>query len=264
MNRSLAMQVGLWALVGAAVAQTPSSTQTVAPVMVEGVAVHRERIAVPAKAHLVVTIERMVNGKPVMIGELHQRVGGRQTPFPFHLTLMGVNRNNLQNLWLRSEIRVDNRVILATPVAVRVTRERVGTILMRTVSATKPTDRPGTVAPVPDAWSEGKWTLVEMNGKPVTLARPPYLEFKLKDGKFTGFAGVNRFSGTMSLENEELMLDAGAMTMMAGDPAIMELETELVQMLSRVNRAEVRGSRLVLRRGDQVLAQFEPMPATAK
>ncbi|MFN3408885.1 MAG: META domain-containing protein [Limisphaerales bacterium] len=91
-----------------------------------------------------------------------------------------------------------------------------------------------------------RWRLVEMAGESVGTNRPPTLVFAA-EGKISGHAGVNRFSGSLRVEGETLKVGPLAATRMAGSPAAMEREAKYLGALESISRLERDGDTLRLR-----------------
>jgi len=105
----------------------------------------------------------------------------------------------------------------------------------------------------------GTWRLVELAGSDVTaLARAPELVIEA-DGKLSGFAGVNRFSGRAvpeSLAQGELLAGPLAVTRMAGEPQAMEVEQRFLELLGTRLEWRRRGGELEWLAGGSVRARF--------
>lgn len=99
----------------------------------------------------------------------------------------------------------------------------------------------------------GEWTIISIQGEDVSAllpegARSPSLQFS-DEGGLSGFAGVNRFSG--SLNTEKLISgkwDVGPMvsTKMAGPPELMELEQRILSALDSADAIVSTGGSVVL------------------
>lgn len=99
------------------------------------------------------------------------------------------------------------------------------------------------------------WTLVNLNGQPVSLDNPPTLQFQA--GKLTVFGGVNRITGSYALlSNQSVVLGKLVATEIAGSPQASKLEQEFSTTLASVDAFHVEGNRLDLLQGTQVVAAF--------
>jgi heat shock protein HslJ len=109
----------------------------------------------------------------------------------------------------------------------------------------------------------GDWTLRQIRGADVSSmlpagARAPTLTFA-SDGHVSGFAGVNRASGsldTAALDQGRFTLSPMAVTKMAGLPQAMALEDKFLGSLNEVNAARIQGDTLTLSKGNTPLLQF--------
>jgi heat shock protein HslJ len=105
----------------------------------------------------------------------------------------------------------------------------------------------------------GTWRLIELGTLDLTrLARTPELTIGA-DGALSGFAGVNRFSGSADPEAlREGKLCAGPLiaTRMGGPPEAMEAETQLLALLGVPLEWRRKGAELELREGGSVRARL--------
>ncbi|MCU0707556.1 MAG: amidohydrolase family protein [Pirellula sp.] len=99
-----------------------------------------------------------------------------------------------------------------------------------------------------------EWTLVWLNGKPVSAPKPPTMKFER--GRVSIFGGVNRLSGSYALAGESVTLGELISTRMAGPPDAMELESQFAKIMSSVDGFHVRGDDLELLTAGQVVAKF--------
>jgi heat shock protein HslJ len=99
------------------------------------------------------------------------------------------------------------------------------------------------------------WSLVSLNGQPITLEKPPTIQFQ--GGKLSVFGGINRITGSYALlGNQSLVLGELASTRMAGSPELGEIESEFSSALASVDAFHVEGKRLDLLKGTEVVAVF--------
>lgn len=98
------------------------------------------------------------------------------------------------------------------------------------------------------------WTLVWLNGQPISAQKPPTMKFER--GRVSIFGGVNRLSGAYALIGESVTLGELISTRMAGPPDAMELESQFAKVMSTVDGFHVRGDNLELLSAGQVVAKF--------
>ncbi|MDX2148538.1 MAG: META domain-containing protein [Planctomycetota bacterium] len=124
-----------------------------------------------------------------------------------------------------------------------------------------PGDKSTTIAP--EAFL-GRWTLVNLEGQDVgpilsEQLRAPDMEIT-PEGGITGFAGVNRYSGSVDptrlARGEFPSGGAFASTKMAGPPEANQLENRFLTAIARADRFDVQGNQLRLKQGDQVVMTF--------
>ena len=103
------------------------------------------------------------------------------------------------------------------------------------------------------------WGLVELGGEPATPGaggKEPLLSFT-EDGKVSGFAGCNRFTGSFQGDDEALSFSPLASTRMACAEG-MEQENHFLAMLADVERYSIRGNDLALYGGGEpTIARLE-------
>jgi len=109
------------------------------------------------------------------------------------------------------------------------------------------------------------WKLDWIDGQPFSAEYPghrnaPTIRVE-RDGRVTGFTGVNHFNGTLDPEPMRwggFHLSPLAMTRMAGPPAEMELERHFLRLLNDVERYTVTADSLALGIDDRDLLRFVP------
>lgn len=101
---------------------------------------------------------------------------------------------------------------------------------------------------------EKAWMLETLNGEPVGLGmnkQPRY--FKLAEGNtISGFGGCNNFRGSYELDGSKVQVGNLAGTMMACPPEFSDQPFQ--QALQHANQLEMKGGKLLLKSGDEVLA----------
>jgi copper homeostasis protein (lipoprotein) len=110
------------------------------------------------------------------------------------------------------------------------------------------------------ALAETQWKLITLNGKAIKQKGKKTYGIKLnsKDGRFSGYAGCNGFSGNYVMPSAFGIAFMNTIsTKMAC--ANMDLETHFFEMLENVDRYTLNDNILRLKKGKkQVLAAFEP------
>ena len=106
------------------------------------------------------------------------------------------------------------------------------------------------------------WKLVELDSEPATSGaggKKPFLSFT-EDGKVSGFAGCNRFTGGFQSDDDELSFSPLASTRMACAEG-MEQENRFLAMLAEVQRYSIHGNDLALYGGGEpTIARLEVTP----
>jgi heat shock protein HslJ len=110
---------------------------------------------------------------------------------------------------------------------------------------------------------ERAWSIIALEGVsvevPAERARPTLI-FDAKQKRVSGMAGVNRFSGTYTMEGESLKFGPLLATKMAGPPELNELEIRYLRALERTAMWRLDGDELELRTGPRVVARFAAKP----
>jgi putative lipoprotein len=204
---------------------------------------HRERIALPDDATVVVRLEQGARfGRPGrVISEVQFVTGGSQSPFAYSLPYSDAAVRG-GTFGLRAEIWVDGRLRFASAEAVPMgDRARVDIVVSH--------------AAVPVSLQGTKWMLTELNGRPA-LGDTAFL--RLADGSAGGNTGVNVFGGEYTLRGRALNITPGQQTMIAGTPEMMEQERAFLRALDEATTFRVSASSLVLIAGNRIVARFKP------
>lgn len=92
----------------------------------------------------------------------------------------------------------------------------------------------------------GRWTLAEVDGQPVNLPRPAYMEFQPAANRVAGSGGCNRFSAGYTLDGALLKFSAAIATRMACAGPGMQVEMQLFKALEVTASAAKSGDTLTL------------------
>jgi len=96
------------------------------------------------------------------------------------------------------------------------------------------------------------WALTELMGKPPMDGTGISAEFTA-DGKVSGSAGCNRYSGTYTLSGSNITFSSPmASTMMMCEQAVMDQESAYMQALGEAKTFAIQGDQLTLTGGDGV------------
>jgi predicted amidohydrolase YtcJ/heat shock protein HslJ len=99
-----------------------------------------------------------------------------------------------------------------------------------------------------------EWRLTTLNGAEIVAEKPPTMKFE--HGKLDIFGGINRLTGSYALVHDTVTMGSLASTKMAGDPALMEMESSLAATLASVDAFKVSGDELELSSKGAVVAKF--------
>jgi heat shock protein HslJ len=99
-----------------------------------------------------------------------------------------------------------------------------------------------------------EWTLISLNGKSVAVEKPPTVKFEA--GRASVFGGINRLSATCEVSEGKVSFGNLISTKMAGEPALMELESNFAKALAGVDSFQVSGNELTLSSKGATVATF--------
>lgn len=111
-------------------------------------------------------------------------------------------------------------------------------------------------------WGNQRWVVVQMKGVPVQQSgsrRDAFVSFNPTEKKFNGNAGCNQMSGNYSLDGRDIRFSEVITTKMACPD--IEFETVFLGELAKVDRYEVEGTDLLLKRKREVLLVLRPRQA---
>ena len=100
-----------------------------------------------------------------------------------------------------------------------------------------------------------EWRCTRIGSRTLTEDRTPTL-LMTDEGKASGFAGVNRWFGTFSVDGSTLNFGMMGMTRMAGPPERMLLEQAYADALAAVTRWSVSSGRLQMSDSDALVLEF--------
>lgn len=107
----------------------------------------------------------------------------------------------------------------------------------------------------PDAgWGRDRWVVVEMKGVPVQQSgsrRDAYISFQVDEKKFNGNGGCNQISGNYTIDKKALHFGEVRSTKMSCPD--LAFETTFLETLGRVERYEMNGNDLLLKRNRETL-----------
>ena len=107
----------------------------------------------------------------------------------------------------------------------------------------------------PDAgWGHQQWVLVEMKGVPVQQSggrRDAHIDFDVSAKRFTGNGGCNQINGNYSIDKRTIRFTEVLSTKMSCND--IEFENIFLSILSSIDRYEVNGNDLRLKRKNETL-----------
>lgn len=112
----------------------------------------------------------------------------------------------------------------------------------------------------PDAgWARQNWVVVEMKGVPVQQSggrRDAHIVFEVAEKRFTGNGGCNQINGNYTLDKNEIKFTDVIATKMACND--IEFENAFLSTLSSIDRYEVNGNDLLLKKRRETLLVLRP------
>ncbi len=107
------------------------------------------------------------------------------------------------------------------------------------------------------------WVLTELNGEAVEATesmKRPSIRFDSETGLVAGHSGVNQYSGGYTMEGDLPEFGPMRMTMMAGPPEAMDLETDFMKALDAMTGWRISDGALYLLSGETTIAVFTLKP----
>ena len=104
------------------------------------------------------------------------------------------------------------------------------------------------------SWGRDRWVLTEMKKVPVQLSggrKDAYINFEPREKRFSGNGGCNQMSGNYTLDKKTIHFGEVISTKMSCED--ISFENTFLSTLNAVNRYEVKGNDLLLKRKRQVL-----------
>lgn len=251
-------------LATAAIAQQQGSTVT-------GSAIYRERMVLPANAVFEAILEDVsrTDAPAIVVGSFRKESPGNP-PFEFAIAYDPKQIMEDHTYVVRARVNVGDKVMFTSTERQQVLTHghggEIGVPMMmrmaaKNAKASSASAGSSTSSPADDEpLRETYWKLVELQGKPVTVAeqkREASLVFHTKGNRITGSGGCNRLMGGYMVEGSSLHFKGVASTMMACLQG-METEQALIHALNKVESWKIHGRRLELFGKEEApLARFE-------
>src|SRR6187402_804099 len=112
----------------------------------------------------------------------------------------------------------------------------------------------------PDSgWGHQEWVVVEMKGVPVQQSggrRDAHITFDIATKKFSGNGGCNQINGNYSVDKKEIRFTEVLSTKMSCND--IEFENTFLSLLSSVDRYEVSGADLLLKKNKETRLVLRP------
>ena len=112
----------------------------------------------------------------------------------------------------------------------------------------------------PDAgWGHQQWVLVQMKGVPVQQSggrRDAHIAFDVAAKTFSGNGGCNQINGNYNVEKNEIRFTEVLSTKMSCND--IDFENTFLSTLSSIDRYEVNGSDLLLKKKKETMLVLRP------
>jgi putative lipoprotein len=214
---------------------------------VSGTVSYREKIAIPASAHLHVAVDRFEGLNRTQVSEIKILTRGKQVPLEFALDFFLAKTDEKAKFGVTAKILDGEKLLFQNSeiLWLQPGQKNVNILVRRQTSKSV------------SKFEDIEWLLVEIGSKrPMPSRQRPSIRLNSKDGTTNGHTGVNGFGGTYSLKGDQFAFQPGPMTMMAGTPQQMELERAFLDALIRGNKLKLNGANLQLWDKEQVIATF--------
>lgn len=222
-------------------------------VTVRGSVTWREKVAIGPRAVVRIRVEPQFPMPPTpFLAEYKVEVKGRQASLPFKIAFVRPSHDTGAKYFLTAS--VFQRGIMTHMLRERVLidfeapRKEYDLGVERILDAEKLEDK--------------KWTLEELNGKPILAKQPqaPYLLLRGIEKRFGGFGGVNTFGGSYVLVGQTLKFNEVLSTLIGASGARMDQERLFLEALRETDVYRLVGNRLTLLKGRTALATFAYRP----
>ena len=192
-----------------------------------------------------------------VIGETRIGLKGKRPPIAFAVQYDETKIVAANRYALRASIRAGGKLLFTSTGSYPViTRGAPKEVELELQPAPKPAGPPR-----PVTLAGTRWTLLELDGKPVEQSEAENgvasLLFDAGAMRVSGSGGCNRLTGAYSTDGSSLFFEGVTTTMMACPGPVMSQEKELLDALALTDSFKIAGDRLELRRGDKVLARFQ-------
>ena len=100
-----------------------------------------------------------------------------------------------------------------------------------------------------NGWGRGRWVVTEMKKVPVQQSggrRDAYIDFEVDQKRFRGNGGCNQINGNYTIGKKNIQFRDIVSTKMSCDD--IDFENTFLYLLGRVDRYEIKGNDLVLKR----------------
>ena len=116
----------------------------------------------------------------------------------------------------------------------------------------------------PDAgWGNQQWVLVEMKGVPVQQSggrRDAHISFDVSAKRFSGNGGCNQVNGNYNVDKKEIRFTEVLSTKMSCND--IEFENTFLSILGGIDKYEINGSDLVLKKRKETMLVLRPKQAS--
>ena len=242
--KAIAAILALGAITVASAQTAPKKTE------VTGTISYRERVALPSSAVVPVRLEdvSLADAPSKFIAEYRFMTGGKQPPFSYRLPFAPGAIQKNHRYQVRASISVADVLWFTTTTANPVISNGVykANLVLNKVSMIKTNI------------TNVEWALEEINGHPAEPGRngAPNLKLDTQNGRLTGNTGINQFSGTFKVTGNNLELQPGAMTKMAGPEPLMKQERAFIEVLRTADAYRFVNGKLEVLSHGKVIARF--------
>lgn len=229
------------ALAGAAV--FPAGAAVAEPRTVTGIALYRERIALPPEAVLTVRLGLMAGnalGSQLIAEQIVAPAG--QVPIAFSLPFDTRDVPQDARIGIHATITVAGETLFRTAEGLPLPAGNAPLEIILVSAGREPAAEPAAIAGV-------EWQVEAIEGVDNLGDARPTLTIGT-DGRAGGSTGCNRFFAKATIDGEALTFSEAGTTFMACDDAVMRVERAFLDALSAVAAYRLEGGALVLVDGD--------------
>ncbi len=213
---------------------------------VTGELTYRARIALPPDAVMTVRVSDTgrADAAAIPVAELAEATDGAQVPLPFVIPVDTETLETNPHLTLRATIEgADGALLWTTDTVIPVTPPETGpTVDLGPITLVQVA---GTADETASATPQGEWMIIDIDGSAPIDGSNPTIALS-DDGTISGSTGCNNFTGSFTLDGDQLTLGPLATTRKACVPELGDQEAAILAVLNEASSLSTEPSTATL------------------